>query len=86
MLTGMIMTTWIFIGTAIYHPRMEYLRFKQRFVDGCATPVVIPVPPPAMERPAIADDFYSVSYAYYTAIGFAFTIAVGMVVSMLTRK
>ncbi|XP_039271185.2 sodium-coupled monocarboxylate transporter 2-like isoform X1 [Styela clava] len=87
MISGMILTTWIYIGSQAYPPLPQFTRPKPRDISGCPDPssIVFPIPPDPASRPNIADDFYSVSYAYYTAIGYATTIGVGLLVSLCTR-
>lgn len=82
------MTTWMFIGSRQYPPLPVFTRPKDRFVHGCPDPssIVFPPQPDADSRPDIANNFYAVSYAYYTAIGFATTLGVGLLVSFCTSK
>lgn len=47
-----------------------------------------PIPSPGMDpgRPALADNFYAISYLYYGALGTLSTVLCGALISCLTGK
>nr|XP_039272101.1 sodium-coupled monocarboxylate transporter 1-like [Styela clava] len=100
LILGISLSTWIYIGSTIYAPLPKFMGFKSLSIDGCAvanvtsnytlttmgsTDVMTTTvsTTTAAVRPPIAE-FYSVSYAYYAAIGYGATLICGLVVSLLS--
>uniref|UniRef100_A0A8D0GF13 Solute carrier family 5 member 8 n=1 Tax=Sphenodon punctatus TaxID=8508 RepID=A0A8D0GF13_SPHPU len=92
---GFTISLWVGIGSQIYHPLPERTMPLNLTTIGCdklnwtsATEMPIPttffLETHAAERPALADYWYSMSYLYFSTLGTLITIAVGIVVSLLT--
>uniref|UniRef100_A0A8D0GH32 Solute carrier family 5 member 8 n=1 Tax=Sphenodon punctatus TaxID=8508 RepID=A0A8D0GH32_SPHPU len=94
---GFTISLWVGIGSQIYHPLPERTMPLNLTTIGCdklnwtsATEMPIPttffLETHAAERPALADYWYSMSYLYFSTLGTLITIAVGIVVSLLTGR
>ncbi|XP_054837576.1 sodium/iodide cotransporter [Eublepharis macularius] len=95
---GFVLSFWVAVGGTIYPPSPATMGVLPSYGDFCplynaseglnGTVVFGPLPPQnisePLERPAIADDFYAMSYLYYGALGTLSTVIVGIFVSCLT--
>ncbi|XP_009863490.1 PREDICTED: sodium-coupled monocarboxylate transporter 1, partial [Apaloderma vittatum] len=94
LLSGFTMALWVGLGSQVYPPLPEKTRPLYLSVEGCnmssgnlmstTSPFTTGFKAPAAERPAIADNFYSLSYLYFSTLGTISTIAVGVIISLLT--
>ncbi|XP_065135745.2 sodium-coupled monocarboxylate transporter 1 [Paramisgurnus dabryanus] len=98
LISGLVITLWVGIGAQLYPPLPEKTLRLPLSVEGCAvspmnqTTTVIPfttvlhnytttTPAP---RPALADNWYSLSYLYFCPVGILVTMIVGLTVSAIT--
>ncbi|KAM9112264.1 sodium/iodide cotransporter [Pangshura tecta] len=95
---GFVLSFWVAVGGTIYPPSEDTMGVLPYYGDLCpfynateginSTIVLGPLPPrnvsAPLERPAIADDFYAMSYLYYGALGTLSTVVVGVLISYLT--
>ncbi|NXJ78717.1 SC5A8 protein, partial [Trogon melanurus] len=91
---GFTMALWVGLGSQVYPPLPEKTRPLYLSVEGCnmssgnlmstTSPLTTGFKVTAAARPAIADNFYSLSYLYFSTLGTISTIAVGVIVSLLT--
>ncbi|XP_063164171.1 sodium-coupled monocarboxylate transporter 1-like [Candoia aspera] len=93
---GFVLTIWIGIGSHVYKPLPSRTLPLHLSVTGCNISSVsiggyamTPTDLPALvmetsERPVLADYLYSLSYLYLSTVGTLMTVAVGIVVSLLT--
>ncbi|KAM3924796.1 sodium-coupled monocarboxylate transporter 1-like [Leptodactylus fuscus] len=99
LLVGFAVALWVGIGAQIYPPLPSRTMPKYLSIEGCnfsaivtnwtlttALPTVtgIKTDAPVSERPALADNWYSLSYLYFSTIGTVITIIVGIIVSLLS--
>ncbi|NWZ63753.1 SC5A8 protein, partial [Acrocephalus arundinaceus] len=94
LVSGFIISLWVGIGSQIYPPLPE--RTKPLYLSnaGCnissgnLTSTEIPLTTvfstPGAERPALADNWYSLSYLYFSTLGTLVTVLVGIIISLLT--
>ncbi|NXR46194.1 SC5A8 protein, partial [Hippolais icterina] len=94
LVSGFIISLWVGIGSQIYPPLPE--RTKPLYLSnaGCnissgnLTSTEIPLTTvfsaPGAERPALADNWYSLSYLYFSTLGTLVTVVVGIIISLLT--
>ncbi|XP_044276928.1 sodium/iodide cotransporter [Varanus komodoensis] len=95
--TGVILSLWVAVGGTIYPPSPATMGVLPSYGDFCplyntsaganSTVLFGPLPPrnvsEAAERPAIADNFYAISYLYYGALGTLTTVVIGILTSCL---
>ncbi|KAJ1085826.1 hypothetical protein NDU88_005951 [Pleurodeles waltl] len=92
---GLALTLWVSIGGSIYPPSNEMMGVLPTHTNFCPQrnttngsiiwgPLPTKIQTVSLERPAIADDFYALSYLYYGAIGTVTTVVVGVLISYLT--
>ncbi|NXY20426.1 SC5A8 protein, partial [Atrichornis clamosus] len=91
---GFAISLWVGIGSQIYPPLPERTKPLYLSTAGCnissgnLTSTQIPLTTvfstPAAERPALADNWYSLSYLYFSTLGTLITILVGIIISLLT--
>ncbi|XP_072205621.1 sodium-coupled monocarboxylate transporter 1 [Excalfactoria chinensis] len=96
LITGFVISLWVGIGSQIYPPLPERTMPLPLSTAGCnlsissnlTTPTENPLTTifstQAAERPVLADHWYSLSYLYFSTLGTLTTIAVGMIISLLT--
>ncbi|XP_040508688.1 sodium-coupled monocarboxylate transporter 1 isoform X1, partial [Gallus gallus] len=96
LITGFVISLWVGIGSQIYPPLPERTMPLPLSTAGCnisiASNLTTPTENPlttifstqAAERPVLADHWYSLSYLYFSTLGTLTTIAVGMIISLLT--
>ncbi|NWJ05049.1 SC5A8 protein, partial [Crypturellus undulatus] len=99
LISGFIVTLWVGIGAQTYPPlptRTNPLTLSTAMCNisisnssGFTSPTGIPLTTllqttTKYTRPAIADNWYSVSYLYLSTLGTLFTVGVGLLVSLLT--
>ncbi|NWR76894.1 SC5A8 protein, partial [Centropus unirufus] len=91
--SGFVMTIWVGIGSQIYPALPERAKPLTLSTAGCnislgnltstANPLTTVITP-AAERPAVADNWYSLSYLYISTLGTLITVTVGIIFSLLT--
>ncbi|XP_067998829.1 sodium-coupled monocarboxylate transporter 1 [Melanerpes formicivorus] len=94
LISGFAISLWVGIGSQIYPPLPERTHPLYLSVEGCnistgnltstETPLTTVFSTPTAERPALADSWYSLSYLYFSTLGTLITVAVGIVISLLT--
>ncbi|XP_039210033.1 sodium-coupled monocarboxylate transporter 1-like [Crotalus tigris] len=88
LICGFVLTLWVGIGAQIYKPLDTRTLPLPLLITGCnisSLSTELPtVTTENSERPVLADYWYSLSYLYLSPIGTLFTVAVGIVISLLT--
>ncbi|KFP81849.1 Sodium-coupled monocarboxylate transporter 1, partial [Acanthisitta chloris] len=94
LISGFVISLWVGIGSQIYPPLPERTKPLYLSTAGCnissgnltstAIPLTTVFSPPTAERPALADNWYSLSYLYFSTLGTLITVAVGIIISLLT--
>ncbi|NWZ50721.1 SC5A8 protein, partial [Haliaeetus albicilla] len=94
LVSGFVISLWVGIGSQIYPPLPERTKPLYLSTAGCnislenLTSTVNPLTrisnTPTTERPALADNWYSLSYLYFSTLGTLITVAVGIITSLLT--
>lgn len=87
MICGLALSLWVCIGAQIYPPRPENSRPLALVTHGCnfsgGTNWTAKTDE-NLERPFLADNWYSLSYLYFGPLGTVTVITVGLVVSILS--
>ncbi|XP_059115461.1 sodium-coupled monocarboxylate transporter 2 [Peromyscus eremicus] len=87
LLTGITLSFWVAIGAFIYPaPDSKTLPLPLSTEQCVQLNITTTVGPQLSNRPALADTWYSLSYLYYSALGFLGCIAAGIIISFLTGK
>ncbi|XP_030075642.1 sodium/iodide cotransporter [Microcaecilia unicolor] len=92
---GFALSFWVAVGGTLYPPSAKTMGVLPTYADLCplynstnGTIIMGPLPPAnistPLDRPAIADDFYAISYMYYGALGTLSTVVIGVLVSYIT--
>ncbi|XP_077331674.1 sodium/iodide cotransporter [Lithobates pipiens] len=91
---GFSLSLWLAVGGTLYPPSPEMMGVLPTYAEHCplynsSDGIIYGSPPPrnitmALDRPTIADEFYSLSYLYYGAFGTLSTIVIGAIISQLT--
>ncbi|NXA84543.1 SC5A8 protein, partial [Thryothorus ludovicianus] len=94
LVSGFVISLWVGIGSQIYPPLPERTKPLYLSTAGCnissgnLTSTEIPLTTvfstPGTERPALADNWYSLSYLYFSTLGTLVTVVVGIIISLLT--
>ncbi|KAM4706701.1 sodium/iodide cotransporter isoform 1-T2 [Discoglossus pictus] len=94
MVVGLILSLWVAIGGTLYPPTPEVMGVLPAFADHCplynSSEGIIYGPLPLKNitvpeyRSTIAEEFYSLSYLYYGALGTVSTVLIGVLVSQLS--
>ncbi|NXR14498.1 SC5A8 protein, partial [Semnornis frantzii] len=93
LISGFTISLWVGIGAQIYPPLPERTNPLYLSVEGCniSTGNLTATESPltffnvsAAERPALADNWYSLSYLYFSTLGTLITMVVGIIISLLT--
>ncbi|NXN02548.1 SC5A8 protein, partial [Sylvia borin] len=94
LISGFVISLWVGIGSQIYPPLPERTKPLYLSTAGCnitsgnLTSTEIPLTTvfstPGAERPALADNWYSLSYLYFSTLGTLVTVVVGIIISLLT--
>ncbi|NXO42189.1 SC5A8 protein, partial [Locustella ochotensis] len=94
LVSGFVISLWVGIGSQIYPPLPERTKPLHLSIAGCnissgnLTSLEIPLTTvfstPGAERPALADNWYSLSYLYFSTLGTLVTVVVGIIISLLT--
>ncbi|NXJ45051.1 SC5A8 protein, partial [Spizaetus tyrannus] len=94
LVSGFVISLWVGIGSQIYPPLPERTKPLYLSTAGCnislenLTSTVNPLTritnTPTTERPPLADNWYSLSYLYFSTLGTLITVAVGIITSLLT--
>ncbi|NXR34459.1 SC5A8 protein, partial [Zosterops hypoxanthus] len=94
LVSGFVISLWVGIGSQIYPPLPVRTKPLSLSIEGCnitsgnLTSTEIPLTTvfstPGAERPALADNWYSLSYLYFSTLGTLVTVVVGIIISLLT--
>ncbi|KFP37738.1 Sodium-coupled monocarboxylate transporter 1, partial [Chlamydotis macqueenii] len=94
LLSGFVISLWVGIGSQIYPPLPERTKPLYLSTAGCnistgdftstENPFTTVFNTPTAERPALADNWYSLSYLYFSTLGTLVTVVVGIIISLLT--
>ncbi|XP_075284611.1 sodium-coupled monocarboxylate transporter 1 [Opisthocomus hoazin] len=94
LVSGFVISLWVGIGSQIYPPLPERTKPLYLSTAGCnissanltstETPLTTIFNAPSSERPALADNWYSLSYLYFSTLGTLTTLVVGIIISLLT--
>ncbi|NXI84790.1 SC5A8 protein, partial [Rhipidura dahli] len=94
LVSGFTISLWVGIGSQIYPPLPERTKPLYLSTAGCnissgnITSTEIPLTTvfstPGAERPVLADNWYSLSYLYFSTLGTLVTVVVGITISLLT--
>ncbi|NXD26619.1 SC5A8 protein, partial [Spelaeornis formosus] len=94
LVSGFVISLWVGIGSQIYPPLPERTKPLYLSTAGCnissgnLTSTEIPLTTvfstPGAERPVLADNWYSLSYLYFSTLGTLVTVVVGIIISLLT--
>uniref|UniRef100_A0A8C2B4U8 Sodium-coupled monocarboxylate transporter 1 n=2 Tax=Cyprinus carpio TaxID=7962 RepID=A0A8C2B4U8_CYPCA len=97
LICGLAITLWVGIGAQVYPPLPEKTLRLSLSVEGCIAPdmngtttmtpfsTVLQTTTP-QPRPALADNWYSLSYLYFCPVGIIVTMVTGLIVSAITGK
>uniref|UniRef100_A0A8C1QM74 Sodium-coupled monocarboxylate transporter 1 n=2 Tax=Cyprinus carpio TaxID=7962 RepID=A0A8C1QM74_CYPCA len=95
LICGLAITLWVGIGAQVYPPLPEKTLRLSLSVEGCIAPdmngtttmtpfsTVLQTTTP-QPRPALADNWYSLSYLYFCPVGIIVTMVTGLIVSAIT--
>ncbi|XP_067283029.1 sodium-coupled monocarboxylate transporter 1 isoform X2 [Pseudorasbora parva] len=82
LLSGLVLSLWVCIGAQIYPPQPENSRPLPLTTHGCNFSMA---PDDLfLNRPFLADNWYSLSYLYFGPLGTVTVIAVGLITSILS--
>ncbi|NXJ92598.1 SC5A8 protein, partial [Corythaixoides concolor] len=91
---GFAISLWVGIGAQIYPPLAERTNPLSLSTAGCnissgnltstENPLTTVFNTPTTERPVLADNWYSLSYLYFSTLGTLITVVVGIIISLLT--
>ncbi|XP_057281571.1 sodium-coupled monocarboxylate transporter 1 [Pezoporus wallicus] len=94
LVSGFVISLWVGIGSQIYPPLPERTKPLSLSTIGCnissgnltatENPLTTIFNTPSAERPVLADNWYSLSYLYFSTLGTLITVAVGIIISLLT--
>ncbi|RMC03254.1 hypothetical protein DUI87_20448 [Hirundo rustica rustica] len=94
LVSGFVVSLWVGIGSQIYPPLPERTKPLYLSTAGCnissgnltstEIPLTMIFSTPGAERPALADNWYSLSYLYFSTLGTLITVVVGIIISLLT--
>ncbi|NWX39883.1 SC5A8 protein, partial [Steatornis caripensis] len=94
LVSGFVISLWVGIGSQIYPPLPERTKPLYLSIAGCnissgnvtstEMPLTTVFNTPTAERPALADNWYSLSYLYFSTVGTLTTVVVGIIISLLT--
>ncbi|XP_051888658.1 LOW QUALITY PROTEIN: sodium-coupled monocarboxylate transporter 1-like [Pristis pectinata] len=93
---GLSLSLWVGIAAQIYPPADKFTGLLATSISGClpsnfttstpmnVTPLLTTITSPNQERPSIVENFYSLSYLYYSPIACLSTVFVGLTISLVT--
>ncbi|RXM34523.1 Sodium-coupled monocarboxylate transporter 2 [Acipenser ruthenus] len=86
---GIAMSFWVGIGGFVYPAGPDKAFPLPLSTNSCLSLNITDIistlaPTPAPERPALADTWYSMSYLYYSAVGWIATVIAGLLITSLT--
>ncbi|XP_009482980.1 sodium-coupled monocarboxylate transporter 1 [Pelecanus crispus] len=94
LVSGFVISLWVGIGSQIYPPLPERTKPLYLSTAGCnitsvnltstGNPLTTVFNTTTAERPALADNWYSLSYLYFSTLGTLTTVVVGIIISLLT--
>ncbi|KAK7797933.1 hypothetical protein U0070_000475 [Myodes glareolus] len=87
LIAGITLSFWVAIGSFIYPAPVSKTLPLPLSIEQCVqSNITATVGPELASRPALADMWYSLSYLYFSAVGFLGCIAAGLLTSFLTGK
>ncbi|XP_057637491.1 sodium-coupled monocarboxylate transporter 2 [Chionomys nivalis] len=87
LIAGITMSFWVAIGSFIYPAPVSKTLPLPLSIEQCVqSNITATVGPQLSSRPALADTWYSLSYLYFSAVGFLGCVAAGLIISFLTGK
>uniref|UniRef100_A0A7N6AQE9 Solute carrier family 5 member 8 n=1 Tax=Anabas testudineus TaxID=64144 RepID=A0A7N6AQE9_ANATE len=92
LISGLIVSLWVSTGARLYPPSPEMTRPLALMTEGCNFTTAESLNWTSTyctfltTRPLLADNWYSLSYLYFSPIGTIIVISVGMLVSLFTGK
>ncbi|TRY85875.1 hypothetical protein DNTS_011902 [Danionella cerebrum] len=92
LLVGIALSFWVGVGAFIYPAPINNTHALELSTAGCnlsaAADAIHPTPVSASlldsDRGVLADSWYSMSYLYYSAVGFIGTVSAGLLITLLT--
>ncbi|ERE72139.1 sodium-coupled monocarboxylate transporter 2 [Cricetulus griseus] len=85
LLTGITLSFWVAIGAFVYPaPESKTLPLPLSTELCAPSNITTTVGPQLSSRPPLADTWYSLSYLYYSAVGFLGCIIAGLIISLVT--
>ena len=87
-LFGIGLGTWVYIGSKAYPPAPEHINAMEMSTEMCVNATIAPPKNQTSyeDYPDIAEDFYAMSYMFYSTMGLGGSLVMGSVVSLLTRS
>uniref|UniRef100_A0A8D3D638 Solute carrier family 5 member 8 n=1 Tax=Scophthalmus maximus TaxID=52904 RepID=A0A8D3D638_SCOMX len=88
LVSGLVVSLWVGIGAQVYPPPAELTRPLPLTTDGCNFTItgVSQHVFSSATRPVLADNWYSLSYLYFSPIGTITAVGVGLIVSLFTAS
>ncbi|XP_027278088.1 sodium-coupled monocarboxylate transporter 2 [Cricetulus griseus] len=87
LLTGITLSFWVAIGAFVYPaPESKTLPLPLSTELCAPSNITTTVGPQLSSRPPLADTWYSLSYLYYSAVGFLGCIIAGLIISLVTGR
>ncbi|XP_066523224.1 sodium-coupled monocarboxylate transporter 2 [Hoplias malabaricus] len=86
LLLGIIMSFWAGVGAFIHPTISNYTEPLHLSMVNCTLPNITatPTPPLTSDRSVLAKSWYSMSYLYYSTVGFLATVIGGLLITALT--
>uniref|UniRef100_A0A8D3BPD5 Sodium-coupled monocarboxylate transporter 1-like n=1 Tax=Scophthalmus maximus TaxID=52904 RepID=A0A8D3BPD5_SCOMX len=86
LVSGLVVSLWVGIGAQVYPPPAELTRPLPLTTDGCNFTITggLNWTSTALPTPVLADNWYSLSYLYFSPIGTITAVGVGLIVSLFT--
>ncbi|KAL4642039.1 sodium-coupled monocarboxylate transporter 2 [Arapaima gigas] len=90
LLFGVALSFWTGLGAFVYPAPTHKTLPLPLSTDGCltainiSTPYSLPVPIPSQPRLSLTNSWYSMSYLYYSTVGYISTVILGLLITFLT--
>uniref|UniRef100_A0A8C9W8U1 Solute carrier family 5 member 12 n=1 Tax=Scleropages formosus TaxID=113540 RepID=A0A8C9W8U1_SCLFO len=89
LLLGVVLSFWTALGAFVYPAPSHKTLPLPLSTAGCAPTNVTtfhsrPVPTPSLPRSTLANSWYSMSYLYYSAVGYITTVILGLLITLFT--
>ncbi|KAA0724057.1 Sodium-coupled monocarboxylate transporter 2 [Triplophysa tibetana] len=92
LITGISLSFWVGLGSFIYPASSNNTHPLELNTAGCNfsmtadgfNQTLLTISTPTPDRPWLADSWYSMSYLYFSAVGFIGTMAAGLLITLLT--